>query len=230
MVKIALYQMMDRGSWRENVEAAFKVIESCRADFICLPEFFAIPISVKDPLRAWSISLKALDYLSRASRSFPGYVVAGSLIEKSDDEYYNTCYILKRGEVVGKYRKMRPTASELEVGIKPGCEPLKIRTEHGVIGVLICADVLHRDVVDAAASGCDILFLPISITSPGHPKVEGHPLSVRIAREYNVIIVKVSRIGVIEGIKAGAKSAVITPNSVYEVSSDEEEEVLEVEI
>jgi len=230
MVKIALYQMMDRGSWIENVKAAFEAVKSCKADFICLPEFFAIPVSIRDPSRAWNISLKALDHLLSASRNFPGYVVAGSLVEKNGGNYYNTCYVLRRGEIVGKYRKMRPTASELEAGIKPGDKPFKMRTEHGVIGVLICADVLHRDVVNLVAPECNMIFLPISITNPKHPKVEGHPLSVQIAREYNVVIIKVSRIGMVEGIKAGAKSAVITPDTVYEASSDEEEEILEVEV
>ncbi len=230
MVRIALYQMADRGSWRENINAACRAIEACKADFICLPELFAVPITVKDIFYAWVISVEALSALKLASMRSSSYVIAGSLIERTLDAYYNTCYVLRRGHVIGKYRKMRPTESELKAGIKPGSEPLLIKSEHGVIGVLICADILHEDVVERVASKCDILFLPISISNPRHPKVEGHPVSSRVACKYGIVVAKVARIGVINGFKVGSKSAIVTPSSIHEASSDLDEELLEAEV
>ena len=224
-----MYQMEDRGSKEGNIEAACRVVETCSADFVCLPEFFAIPVGVKDPVEAWRISVDALEALREASGRTACYVVAGSLVEKDGRDYYNTCYVLRKGSVVGKYRKMKPTDKELKAGIKPGSRPLRVKTEYGTIGVMICADILHEDAVERAVPGCDIVFLPISVTSPDHARVEGHPLSKLVASKYGVVVVKVARIGVVGGVKVGVKSAVVTPTRIYEAPS-EGEEVFEVEL
>ena len=230
-MRIALYQMEDRGSVLENIKAAQKAVLNCRADFICFPEFFTIPADYQERGRgvedAWKeISLPTLKMLAEASRSFDGYVIGGSVIERGEKGYYNTCFIFRGGRVVAKYRKMSPTHGELEMGIRPGNQVVVLNTEFGRIGVIICADCLNETVVEKVAGSSDILFLPISLTDPGHPAVEGHPVSERIARMYGVVVAKVSR--VTRGV--GVKSVVISPQGIVGEARSFEEELLTVHL
>ncbi|AKG91736.1 putative amidohydrolase [Geoglobus ahangari] len=231
-MRIALYQIEDRGSVGGNIEAARVAIRSVNADFICFPEFFTIPADYKRFGKtvedAWrEISLPTLSMIAEESLFFDGYVIGGSVVERGPDGYYNTCYIFRKGSVVGKYRKISPVEEELEMGIRPRREITVLKTEFGNIGVIICADCLSESVVDRVARKCDVLFLPISLTDPSHPKVEGHPVSERIAREYGVFVVKVSRVAR----NLGVKSVVMSPEGIVrEASSCCREELFVVEI
>lgn len=51
--RIALFQMEDRGSIGENINAAQRAILSCSADFICFPEFFTIPEGYEERGKVW---------------------------------------------------------------------------------------------------------------------------------------------------------------------------------
>ena len=230
-MKVALYQMMDRGDIDENIRAACETIAETSADFICLPEYFTIPADYKEKGKtvedAWKeITIPTINALQSVSKKFEGYIIGGSVVEKGGDNYYNTCYVFKGGEIVAKYRKMCPIEEELEMGIKPGNNVVSVETEFGRFGILICADCLNNDVVDAVASKNDIIFLPISLTDPSHPKVEGHPISERIAKDYGVIVAKVSRVA--SGV--GVKSVVMSPTGIIEEATSccEEELVIAV--
>ncbi len=225
-MKICLFQMLDRGSVEENVGRACEIIEKVKADFICLPEFFAIPrgffakYSISELCR---MSSHAIDEVIKASLSFDGYVVAGTVIEKG---FYNTCYVLRCGEIVAKYRKINPTRDEIRIGIKPGKGITVIKTEFGRIGFLICADCLNWDTVTRVASKSDLIFLPISLSDPNHPPVEGHPVSKKIADTFDVIVAKVSRIGVWKGRKFGVKSVILSKHGVIAEAKKIDEELI----
>ncbi|AEA47650.1 carbon-nitrogen hydrolase family protein [Archaeoglobus veneficus] len=230
-MRICIYQMKDRGSVEGNIRAACKTIPKVRADFLCLPEFFALPADyIKMPVeRVYEKSKHTLDEIVRASREFSGYIIAGTVIER-DDAFYNTCYVLRKGEIIAKYRKINITEEERLIGISPGEETVVFDTEFCRIGLLICADCLSSKVVKSVANRSDVVFLPISLTSPSHPKVEGHPVSERIAREYGVTVVKISRIGLFNGVKFGVKSAAIAPDGVVVEAGGAEEEIIYVDL
>ncbi len=222
-MRICIYQMEDRGSVGDNIRAACKIIPKVKADFLCFPEFFALPAGHLNPVkRAYEESRHALDEVARAGKEFSGYIIAGSVIEKGN-AFYNTCYVLRKGEIVAKYRKINITEEEKLAGISPGKETVVFDTEFCRSGLLVCADCLNDETVKSVASRSDVVFLPISLTSPHHPKTEGHPVSERIAREYGVTVVKASRIGLFNGMKFGVKSAVVMPGRIVEASSTEEE-------
>ncbi len=230
-MRIALYQMEDRGSVEANVRAACDAIERVDADFICFPEYFTIPADYKDRGKtvedAWKeITIPTLDAMKRASRNFDGYIVCGSVVEKHGGEYYNTCFVFRKGKIVARYRKMNPVDKELAMGIRPGREAASFETEFGRIGILICADCLNGETVRRVATESDVIFLPISLTDPAHPRVRGHPVSERIAKTYGVIVAKVSRIA--RGL--GVKSAVVSPAGIVaEAESCCREEILIVD-
>lgn len=230
-MRVALFQMEDRGSIKENIEAARKAILSCNADFICFPEFFTIPADYKKRGKnledAWrEVTVPTLQMLTEASRNFLGYIVGGSVVEKDGNDYYNTCFIFRKGRVLAKYRKMSPIEEELKMGIKPGNDTVSLDTEFGRVGVIICADCLNERVVDSIARRCDLLFLPISMTDPAHPAVEGHPVSKKIAEKYGIMVAKVSRI--VRGM--GVRSAVISPNGIVKEAGSSGEEMLVVSL
>ncbi len=231
-MKIAIFQMEDRGDIDGNIRAAYNTIIKTNADFFCLPEFFSIPADYKNRGKtvedAWEeVTKPTLKALLDASKEFRGYIIGGSVVEKDSGRYYNTCYVIKAGNIVGKYRKINPTQEELEMGITPGKNAFKLETGVAKFGLLICADCLYEETVRSAAEDVDLVFLPISLTNPSHPTVEGHPVSEKIAKKYNVTVVKISRVA--SGL--GVKSAVVTPKGVlYEASSCCEEELMVVEL
>jgi len=220
--------MEDRGDPHENIKWAYEAVVKADADFFVLPEFFAIPGG--DFKKDWSVEdayreagKPAIRMLRRASVHFPGYLIGGSVLEKDISHFYNTCFVFRKGQLVAKYRKRHPTPEERALGIKGGDEIVTFNTEFGTAGILICADVIYERTRSEVAARSDIVFLPISLTDPTHPKVEGHPLSEKIAREFGVVVVKVSRVGTFKGKKVVSKSAVITPQGLmYEAKECEE--------
>ena len=227
-MRVAIYQMEDRGDPHENIKWAYEAVVKADADFFVLPEFFAIPGG--DFKKDWSVEdayreagKPAIRMLRRASVHFPGYLIGGSVLEKDISHFYNTCFVFRKGQLVAKYRKRHPTPEERALGIKGGDEIVTFNTEFGTAGILICADVIYEGTRSEVAARSDIVFLPISLTDPTHPKVEGHPLSEKIAREFGVVVVKVSRVGTFKGKKVVSKSAVITPQGLmYEAKECEE--------
>lgn len=232
-LRVCLLQVEDLGSVEGNVRHAEEMLLKAKdADFACLPEFFAIPRGYdKSIYDAWRENMAAIDMLRRASERIKGYVIGGSVIEKEADRFYNTCFIFKKGELVAKYRKINLTDEEESKGLTPGKEILSLKTEYGYVTVLICADILDMDLAEKAAQGKTIVFLPISLTKPQHPKVRGHPLTEKLAKKCNTYVAKVSRIGVEGDVKFGVKSVIISPKGVVaEATSETEEEILCAEI
>ncbi len=232
-ISLSLYQVEDRGDIEENVKAVVECVKKAKSDYLCVPEFFAHPLGFFRELtekfgnraaeKAYERTWWVMDEVRDASKNFDGYLIAGTVIEKCQDKFYNTCYILKGGEVLAKYRKINIIQEEVKAGITPGSEVLsfegKIRT-----GVMVCADCLNDEIVRKVCSRSKLVFLPISMTSPDHPSVEGHPLSLKAARKYGVVIAKTSRTAVYGGRKFGVKSAVIAPSGVIaEVDSIDEQ-------
>jgi predicted amidohydrolase len=233
-MKVAIYQMEDRGNAKLNIKQAYITIIKSDADFFVLPEFFAIPGGDYkkdcDIGEYWRETGKpALEMLKEASCYFSGYIIGGSILEKAQYSYYNTCYIFRNGQEVAKYRKINITRDEVELGVSRGKETLCLNTTFGRIGVLICADCINAETVDRVASQSDYIFLPLSLTDPNHPKFEGHPVSVRISHKYNVTVVKVARIGIFGGKKLVSQSAFTTPKGViFEAGEEEELSIIEI--
>ncbi len=241
---LGLYQVEDRGSVEDNVRAVLKCIRSEETDFLCIPEFFAHPLGFfrgliekfgkraaeKAHERTWWV----IEDVKKASRKFDGYIIAGTVIEKDASEYYNTCYVLRKGEVVAKYRKINIIEEEVKAGISPGAETVSFKASvKGSLvraGVMVCADCLSSSVLDSVCRKSELVFFPISMTSPDHPAVEGHPLSLKAAKKYGIVIAKTSRTAVYRNRKFGVKSAVISPEGIVAEAESVDETVLEVEL
>lgn len=218
------------------LEMAERAIQLHAPDFLCLPEFFAIPSSFDGGAKeAYTLTHDiAMELLEKISESMGwGYVVGGSIVERFGNRFYNTCHILHRGEVVASYSKRFPIDEELTKGISPGQQALALDVGGLGIGVLICADCLHREAVEeTVARGAELVFLPISMSSQNHPPVEGHPLSQKYASKFGIVVAKTGCIGVGKsGRVLGAKSALVAPwGVVAEAASEVDAEVVYGEV
>lgn len=234
-MKIAVYQMADSGDPARNIARAYEAIVSADADFFTLPEFFTIPGG--DFRRPYTLqscleetALPALEMFQQASRQFRGYIIGGSIVERETDCYYNTCYVFKGGEEITRYRKINITHEEVELNICRGRQPVTFQTEFGKAGLMICADCISWEVVEATCAGAKLVFLPVSLTDPNHPPFTGHPVSDIIARKYGSTVVKITRVGTFGGKTLSSRSAITTPGGTYWEAPDAREhfEIIEV--
>ncbi len=130
-------------------------------EFVCLPEYYLLDDSIEDFHRAAIYCAEYLKYLQRLSDELGTCLIAGTVVEAEGDRLYNTCYVINRGTVIGRYRKRNPVPGEIAKGISPGSEPLILEIDDVRVGVLICGDVfdplLYRQMHDL---GTDIIFIP----------------------------------------------------------------------
>ncbi len=235
-MKVAVYQIADAGDPALNIAKAYDAIVSTDADFFALPEFFTIPGG--DYRRPYTLqscleetAMPALDMFHRASQVFRGYIIGGSIVELGDDGcYYNTCYVFKGGEQITKYRKNNITHEEVELNLCRGKDPVRFDTPFGTVGLMICADCISWEVVEATGAGTKYIFLPVSLTDPNHPPFTGHPVSDIIAKKYGSTVIKITRVGTFGGRVLSSRSAITTPAGTLWEAPDAQEhfEVVEV--
>jgi len=224
-MKVSLIHMQVSESPDENLETAEKMLYRAAesgSDFVCLPEYFPLPASVENNSSIEQIVEEtrgpAVRLLKSVSKDVDAYIVGGTIFEKFRGHYYNTCLFLKNGRILGKYRKRHLTAWEKSVGLHVGASYRVFDTEHGRVGILICADVFYpRTVKGLAALGAEVIFLPVS-ASRTHPPVEGHPLTVKRAEEHKVFILKN---GNTRSRSRGGNSAIISPWGILSQAQDE---------
>lgn len=85
-----------------------------------------------------------MDWLRETAKRFGIWIVTGSMIEKEDGKYYNTCRILDReGREAGKYRKIHLFGYESEEKkcLSQGEEAVVVQTEWGKAGLATCYDL-----------------------------------------------------------------------------------------
>lgn len=103
------------------------------------------------------------DMLSQKARKC-GMYVATSLHEIVDGTIYNTGILIgRRGEIVGKYRKVHLALEEGEMGVTPGSEYPVFETDFGKVGIMICYDYwLPEPARLLRLNGAELLLLPIA--------------------------------------------------------------------
>lgn len=93
-----------------------------------------------------------------------GMYVATSLHERADGLIYNTAVLIdRRGELVGKYRKVHLALEEEEGGITSGAEYPVFDTDFGRVGLMICWDYWFPEPARILRlKGAEMLLLPIA--------------------------------------------------------------------
>ena len=170
-VKVAAVQFdVVSGEKERNLSKVIELLEKAAKEGV---EIAAIP---KDFLSGHPITKEAVakfsepipgpatDRLAEVARNNSMYIVGGSIIEKENEKYYNTCAILDpKGELVGKYRKcnlwMIPPLDEVGAGLTPGTDYPVFETDVGKIGVLLDVDIDFPEPARILAlKGAEIIF------------------------------------------------------------------------
>ena len=228
-MRVAIFQNEDKGDALKNIQHVQDVIGQQSADFFVLPELFAMPggdyFHRQTLAEHWRETGKpALEMLLDASTRFEGFIIGGSVLERTPEGFYNTCFVFHRGAMVTQYRKIHITPDEVDMGILPGSEIVSFQTPFGRAGLMICADCLYEQTTDRIASGKAMVFLPtVALIQPPHQGPSGHPVSKRIAAKHGVAVIKVSRVGTYHGKQIAGESAVVCPDRVLFESKEKEE-------
>lgn len=103
------------------------------------------------------------EMLSAKARQHQMYI-ATSLHERAGDLIYNTAVLIgRRGEVVGKYRKVHLALEEEERGITSGTDYPVFETDFGKVGMMICWDSWFPEPARLLRlNGAEMILLPIA--------------------------------------------------------------------
>jgi predicted amidohydrolase len=144
--------------WCEQIDAAGKL----GLDIVCLGEaILTVGTSATMKDCAQPIPGPISDVLAEAAKRNNIWVVAG-LTELESGIVYNTAVLLNRkGELVGKYRKVHLPREEWKKGIRPGHEYPVFETDFGKVAIQICYDWFFPEAAEIfALQGAEIIFAP----------------------------------------------------------------------
>jgi len=176
-------------------------------DLILLPEFFSTGIDHNSFLNFPEDKNggNTINRVKNIAKKFSVNIIAGSVIEKSDNKLYNTSFAInKYGEIIGKYRKIHLfnyNGGTEGQRITAGKEPVIAKFEFGKVGLNICYDfrypLMQKNLVK---SGAEILVCPTawcipnkSYNSPEALKKEQDIWkSLNIIRAYDNLVYTVS--------------------------------------
>ena len=169
-VWIATFSLMgleaeDHHDVSRQVLAEMESIASLQPDVICLPEYFLFARGRRRAPIA-EVAEEPLGPLSRPfaeyARRHGCYVVCPTFIRDGSRIYNSALVIDRKGQLLGEYRKMRPTEDEMAAGISPGPpDPPVFHADFGVIGAQICFDIEWADGWRRLREkGAEIVFWP----------------------------------------------------------------------
>jgi len=157
----------------EKIEKLLDLNKNKPIDLLVLPEFFSTGIS--------HYSFKTfpedenggstIKNICKLARKYNTNIVAGSVIEKSENKLYNTSFVIdKNGNIVDKYRKIhlfKFLGGQEDKLINPGEDIKVISLDIGKIGLGICYDIrypLHFNKI--IKKGVDFIILPTAWAIP----------------------------------------------------------------
>ncbi|MBD3402927.1 hypothetical protein GF420_08520 [candidate division GN15 bacterium] len=188
-----------------------------RPDFVCFPEYAMITPEEPDFHRAALKTHQHLDYFTRLSTDLSTCLVAGSVVEPDGDRLYNTSYLINRGNLLGRYRKMHPVEGELNQGISAGEKIAVFNIEGTIVGLMICGDVFYPARYEAlAAHGADVIFIPTTSPyraddTPGQKRRRDEQYFISGARSAGAYVTKVSSVGQLFGRPLQGRSSIAAP-------------------
>ena len=132
-----------------------------------LPEMWSAGYDYKRLSKHAEETPRVLDAISARSAQL-GMVVVGRLPEKADGLIYNTAYVIDRGELLDRYRKLHMFSTMGEDRfLSPGNRTLVVSTSAGRLGVAICYDLRFPELFrKMALEGAEIICLPAEWPRP----------------------------------------------------------------
>ncbi|MFA7536214.1 MAG: carbon-nitrogen family hydrolase [Desulfuromonadales bacterium] len=158
------------GEIDRNLEKAISGLRRAkeqRAQLAVLPEMWSTGYDYKRLPELAAETPRVIDALRQVTAEL-GVVTVGSLAEKEEEAIYNTAFVIDRGEIVGKYRKMHLFSTMGEDRfLTAGNQALIVDTSVGRLGVAICYDLRFPELFrKLALAGAEILCLPAEWPKP----------------------------------------------------------------
>jgi predicted amidohydrolase len=132
------------------------------ADIVCLTEtYYNCFIDLPLVEMCQQIPGEITGIISEKASLYGLYVIF-SMYEKDGESIYNTAVLIgRKGELVGKYRKIHIPLYEGETGVTPGKEVGIFDTDFGRLGIMVCWDQVFPEVArKLSLMGAEIIFLP----------------------------------------------------------------------
>lgn len=128
---------------------------------VLLPEMWATGFAYKQLNELAQRTAELVSELAALSLRY-GMVIVGSLPEPHDNKVYNTAYVLDRGELKGKYRKIHLfSLMQEDRSFDSGESWLLVETSIARIGVFICYDLRFPELARRlAVEGAEVLVVP----------------------------------------------------------------------
>ncbi|HDP73672.1 MAG TPA: carbon-nitrogen hydrolase family protein [Candidatus Woesearchaeota archaeon] len=153
---------------RNSIEKNLKKMEgflknaSGKADVIVFPECFLTGgLSMEE-------CLKNADSKGRLRKAFQNLalkynidIVAGSIIEEKNQEFFNACYYVESsGKLLGRYKKINLWLSE-RGKLSPGSQACVFNTKFGRAGLALCWDLMFPELfLKMRKKGVEIVYCP----------------------------------------------------------------------
>lgn len=175
-LKVAVVQVNSGDNIVRNlrrIERFIARIKTC--DLIALPEVFALRGADEDyRIHAQPMTGAIIKWLKNIARSRRAWILAGSIIEKSREKYFNTCLLFNRsGRICAKYRKIHLFEAYLDNGqavresdiYSAGNRPVMANIEGWLCGLAICYDLRFPELFrHYSAKGAHLFFIPANFT------------------------------------------------------------------
>lgn len=145
----------------EKVRSALAELAADGVQLAVLPEMWATGFAYKTLNQLAAETGKIVAEIAELSAKY-SMVIIGSLPEPHEDKVYNTAYVLDKGELKGKYRKIHLfSLMQEDRSFDSGSSWLLTETSAGRIGVFICYDLRFPELARRLAiEGAEILVVP----------------------------------------------------------------------
>ncbi len=168
-ITIAMLQMSSViGDVEANIKKAENLLNEgikTSVDVIVFPEVWTVGWSCsKFQASAQDISTGSVgEFLSQTARKYNANIIGGSVITKTNNQYFNTCPVYKRnGELVTTYSKMHLYSyygCDENKYVKAGEKPILVELDGIKYGLTICYDIRFPELYrEYAKAGADVLI------------------------------------------------------------------------
>ena len=202
-----------------NIDKAFRLIGTKRADLFVLPELFNTGYNFRNRRELARVAESVPDgHTTQALKDFSkqgGMIVAG-IAESKGSSLYNSAVIVKDGKYLGTYRKVHLFYNEKKF-FRSGAE---FRV-FGKVGVMVCFDwYFPESARSLMLMGADIIAHPSNLVLPSCPEA----MKIR-ALENRVFTVTADRVGEERRLRYIGQSEIVDPlgRIVYRASKTKEE-------
>ena len=194
----------------EYVRGALARLAAKGVQLAVLPEMWSCGFAYKGLNELARRTPGVVEELGRLSAAY-GMVLVGSLPEPDGDKVCNTAYVMDRGQLVGKYRKIHLFSLMNEDRFFTGGDAWLLADTHlGKIGVFICYDLRFPELARRlAVEGAEILVVPAEWPKPR----EHHWRALLTARaiENQLFVVSANSCGIVGKLDFFGASLIIGP-------------------